>query len=72
MSPVGYISLDQRRANRNLYQNAMDVEEVLLDASNIPAFNRERLEGKRERPLAKRSVRTVWYIFLVIMVVLMQ
>ena len=54
---------------RDRYNNAVDVEEVLLDASNIPAFNRDRLEGKRELPLAKRSVRTVWYIFLAIALV---
>ncbi len=53
---------------RERYTTAVDVEEVLLDASNIPEFNRERMEGKRELPLRKRSVRTVWYIFLAIMI----
>jgi len=53
---------------RDRYTTAVDVEEVLLDASNIPAFNRERMEGKRELPLRRKSVRTVWYIFLAIMI----
>jgi penicillin-binding protein 2 len=48
------------------YQQTMDVEEVLLDASNIPEFNTGRLEGKRERPIASSSIRTVWVIFLLI------
>ena len=52
---------------RERYTTTVDVEEVLLDASNIPEFNRERMEGKRELPLRKKSIRTVWYIFLVIM-----
>lgn len=51
---------------RDRYTKHVDVEEVLLDASNIPAFNRARMEGKRELPLAKRSVRTVWFLFLAI------
>tara|TARA_B100000508_G_C11459232_1_gene278342 strand:+ start:999 stop:2747 length:1749 start_codon:yes stop_codon:yes gene_type:complete len=49
------------------YVNQVDVEEVLLDASNIPEFNHARMEGKRELPIAKRSIRTVWFLFLVIM-----
>ena len=57
------------RRLRDRYSNSIDVEDVLLDASNTAGFNRERMEGKRELPLAKRSVRTVWYIFLVIAVV---
>ncbi len=49
---------------RKRYTNQVDVEEVLLDASNIPAFNRGRLEGKRELPITKRKVYTLWFLFL--------
>jgi penicillin-binding protein 2 len=48
------------------YTTDVEVEEVLLDASNVPAFNHARLEGKRELPIGKRNVRTVWFLFLVI------
>ncbi|MFT7645045.1 MAG: penicillin-binding protein 2 [Candidatus Paceibacteria bacterium] len=48
------------------YTKNVEVEEVLLDASNIPAFNRGRLEGKRELPITKRNIYTVWILFLVI------
>ena len=48
------------------YTKEVDVEEVLLDASNIVGFNRGRLEGKRELPITQRSVRTIWLLFLVI------
>jgi len=48
------------------YTKDVDVEEVLLDASNIPDFNRARMEGKRELPITERSVRTVLIIFLLI------
>jgi len=47
----------------------MEVEEVLLDASNVPAFNHARLEGKRELPIGKRNVRTIWLLFIFIAVV---
>ncbi len=54
---------------RNRYTGHVDVEEVLLDASNIPSFNQGRLEGKRELPIRKGSVRTVGIMFGCIMLV---
>jgi penicillin-binding protein 2 len=51
------------------YSNQVDVEEVLLDASNIPEFNHARMEGKRELPIRKRSVYTVGILFALIAVV---
>lgn len=51
---------------KDRYTKHVDVEEVLLDASNIPDFNRERLEGKRELPIKKSSIYTVGVLFLVI------
>ena len=51
---------------RDRYTKLVDVEEVLLDASNIPSFNRARMEGKRELPITKRNVRTVWVLFILI------
>jgi penicillin-binding protein 2 len=51
---------------KNRYSKQVDVEEVLLDASNIPAFNHARMEGKRELPISKRSIWTVGVLFLFI------
>lgn len=48
---------------RDRYTKSVEVEEVLLDASNIPSFNQGRMEGKREVPISKQSVRTVGFIF---------
>lgn len=48
---------------RDRYLKSVEVEEVLLDASNIPAFNQGRMEGKREVPISKSSVRTVGFLF---------
>lgn len=55
------------RKLRHRYIEQVDVEEVLLDASNIPAFNHARMEGKRELPISIRSVQTVGVIFLLIL-----
>lgn len=54
---------------RDRYLKSVEVEEVLLDASNIPAFNQGRMEGKREIPISKGSVRTVGFLFSAISLV---
>lgn len=48
------------------YTTNVSVEEVLLDASNIHAFDQARLEGKRELKIARRHVLIVWGVFLLI------
>ena len=48
------------------YTTDVSVEEVLLDASNIPEFNHERMEGKRELRITDRSLSVVWWLFLAI------
>jgi penicillin-binding protein 2 len=48
---------------RNRYQSHVEVEEVLLDASNILSLNQGRMEGKRELPIKHGSVRTVGILF---------
>ncbi|MCD5381216.1 MAG: hypothetical protein LR008_01420 [Candidatus Pacebacteria bacterium] len=53
-------------ALKDRYTKEVEVEEVLLDASNIPEFNRARLEGKRELPLTRKNVRTLWILFSLI------
>ena len=46
------------------YTSDVSVEEVLLDASNIPEFNRDRMEGKRELRITDRSLSVVWWLFI--------
>lgn len=57
------------RKLRDRYLSSVEVEEVLLDSSNILAFNQGRMEGKRELQIAKKSVRTVGILFSCIAVV---
>ncbi len=54
---------------KDRYLKQVDVDEVLLDASNIPAFNHARMEGKRELPIHRYSIWTVGGIFLAVAVV---
>jgi penicillin-binding protein 2 len=41
---------------RKKYKPPVELDEVFLDASNIPAFNKARMEGTRELPISVRSV----------------
>lgn len=41
-------------------------EEILLDSSNLPAFNHGRMEGKRELPLSARNVGVVALLFMLV------
>ncbi len=49
---------------KDRYLHSVEVEEVLLDASNIPEFNVGRMEGKRELPITKKNLLTIWILFL--------
>ncbi len=51
---------------KDRYTQQVEVEEVLLDASNISDFNLARMEGKRELPLTKKNIRSVWIVFSII------
>ncbi len=41
----------------------VELDEVLLDASNLPSFNQERLEGRLELPIVRRNVFIVGICF---------
>lgn len=44
----------------------VDFEEILLDSSNLPAFNKGRMEGKLELPVTKRNVYVIGLLFVCI------
>jgi len=41
----------------------VSLDEILMDSANMPSFNRGRLEGRLELPIARRNVYTVGGIF---------
>lgn len=51
---------------RKKTKSIVDLDEILLDVSNLPSFNTERLEGKRELPISGSRVVIVGLVFLVI------
>lgn len=44
----------------------IELDEILADASNMPAFDTGRLEGRLESPLSRRSIFSVGAIFFLI------
>jgi penicillin-binding protein 2 len=54
------------RLFRKKKKKVVELDEVLLDATNIPSFNRARLEGKRELPVSYRSMYAVGVVFLLV------
>ncbi len=59
--------MSKRHINlRDRYTSNVEVEEVLLDASNVSSLDSARLEGKREQPITKLRVLSVGMLFLLI------
>lgn len=47
-------------------KHQIELDEIFIDASNLPSFDRARLEGRIEVPLARRSIYGVGIVFLLI------
>lgn len=43
--------------------NQIEFDEIFMDSSNLPSFNRGRLEGRMELPITRQSIRLVGLIF---------
>ena len=46
----------------------VEFDEILLDVSNLPSFNTGRLEGRRELPIAPRSIVMIGLLFVLVAV----
>lgn len=44
----------------------LNPDEILLDVGNLPAFDRQQFEGRLERPIAKKTLNTFFYLMLVV------
>lgn len=51
---------------RRRKKTAVELDEIFLDASNLPLFNQGRLEGKIELPLTRRNILLIGALFVVI------
>lgn len=54
---------------RRRKKQEVTLDEILLDSSNLPAFNTGRLEGRMEKPVAPQSVYAVGAVFLIIVLI---
>ncbi len=53
---------------RKKKQSHVELDEVLLDATNILGLDLDRLEGKRELPIANKSIYKVGIVFILVAV----
>ncbi|NCN52289.1 hypothetical protein GW943_00545 [Candidatus Parcubacteria bacterium] len=51
---------------RRIKKSDISLDEILLDSSNLPAFNTGRMEGKLEQPIGKRNIVAVGLLFLIV------
>lgn len=52
------------RIKRNRRYQAIEPDEILLDAQNLPGFDSSRLEGRIERPIEPRAFRSFFIVAL--------
>jgi len=51
---------------RKRKKEEVSFDEILLDSSNLPSFNRGRMEGHMELPITNRNIAVVGIIFMVV------
>jgi len=55
----------QWRRNKKSYKHLeLNPDEILLDVHNLPAFDTQQFEGRMERAIPKRSLRTLFGVFV--------
>lgn len=57
-----------RRHKKHIRTRELNPDEILLDARNLPSFNKQQFEGILERPIAKRSLRIMYWCMAVVAV----
>lgn len=54
---------------KNFNKGEIAPDEVFMDAKNLPAFDRDRMEGNIEQPVSKRSLFAVGLFFFLLIIV---
>lgn len=54
---------------KRIRKEEVSLDEILLDASNLPSFNTDRMEGRIELPLSVRNLYAVMAVFVLIALV---
>lgn len=58
----------KRRGSRS-WNKDVDPDEIFLDSSNIPSFDRDQFEGRIETPIARRYLITLSILFSLVALV---
>lgn len=58
-----------RFLKRKREYRAIEPDEILIDAANLPEFDTTRLEGKMEQPISSRTFGTVFLLIFLVLVV---
>ena len=56
-----------RRRSKTIRKSNLNPDEILLDLHNAPAFDRNSLEGRVERPISKRTLNGI-FVFMILCV----
>jgi penicillin-binding protein 2 len=58
-----------RSLSNQYLKGEIDPDEILIDAKNLPEYDIERLEGKLERPISKRTLLFIGMFFSLVLLV---
>ncbi len=58
-----------KRIFKKKRQKSIDLDEIFLDSSNIPGYNKDQFEGRIEKPIATRSIMVIGVFFVMIIFV---
>lgn len=56
----------KRKLSKKYFKGEIDPDEVLIDAKNLPEYDVERLEGKLEYPVSKRTLVALGALFFLV------
>ena len=61
-----------RKFRRSRVPEEIDPDEIFLDSSNLPQFDRSQFEGRIERPISRRTIVTVGAVFVLVLLLVLS
>ncbi|OHA20196.1 MAG: hypothetical protein A2849_04070 [Candidatus Taylorbacteria bacterium RIFCSPHIGHO2_01_FULL_51_15] len=66
-----FIRLFRKLQNRRALRSAIDPDQIFLDSSNLPRFDRHQFEGRLERPISRRTIMSLGALFLCVILLVL-
>lgn len=57
-----------KRSRKKIHTRELYPDEILLDTSNLPSFDKQQFEGQLEKPIAKRPLRILFAVMALVAV----